>query len=163
MNDELLATYLNDHLAGAVTAIEQIEHLRSNADPPPASFLAELLAEVEQDRAVLGQVIEAVGAKESAARKATAWVSEKAGRLKFTGSGRDDVAFNRLEQLDAVLAGIRSKLGLWDVLGVLSKSDLRLAGFDWAGLKRRAEDQIRRLDERRIGAARQAFLTAQPG
>ncbi len=43
MHDELLGTYLNDHLAGSELAIETLEHCRDhNADEPLKARLEEL-------------------------------------------------------------------------------------------------------------------------
>ena len=46
-----LATYLNDHLAGSVVALEMLEHLeRAHAETPVASFALWLRAEIAEDR-----------------------------------------------------------------------------------------------------------------
>lgn len=162
MNDALLASYLNDHLAGSVIAVEMGGYCRDNhADADLAAFLDGLLAEIEEDRHVLKRLIERVGGEQSTAKKSAAWLTEKAGRLK-TVSGDDpvSVAFSRMEQLEVLMLGIRGKLALWEVLHDLAGTDERLQGFDWEKLKRNAADQVRRVDERRRAAAREAFLTA---
>jgi len=161
MNDSLLASYLNDHLAGSVIAIEMGGHLRKNhADGELIAFLDRLLREIEEDRNVLKELIGRIGGEQSAAKKAAAWLTEKAGRLK-TVSGDDpaNIALSRMEQLEALMLGIRGKLALWEVLRELAVSDERLKNFDWEKLERTAADQVTRVDERRRAAARDAFLT----
>jgi hypothetical protein len=60
---EPLATYVRDHLAGAVLAITLLEALRDqHAGAPLGQFAAGLLIEVEADRAVLQGLAERVGA-----------------------------------------------------------------------------------------------------
>ena len=68
-----LATYLHDHLAGALVAINLLEALRDqHASEPLGQFAAGLLVEVEEDRAVLWRLAEQVGAGPSALKEATA-------------------------------------------------------------------------------------------
>ena len=156
MNDELLLTYLNDHLAGSVLGVEVGQHCRDDyADPELAAFLEGLLAEIEEDRVVLTDLIERLGGKQNVVKKSAAWLSEKATRLKMLGSAPASVAFSRMEQLELLMLGIRGKLALWTVLESLA--DGRLKGTDWAKLKRRAADQVERVDRHRILAAREAF------
>ena len=51
MSEQHLATYLNDHLAGAVAALELLEHLgKAHADTPTGRFAAELRADIAADR-----------------------------------------------------------------------------------------------------------------
>ena len=74
MSSKALRTYLNDHLAGSVAAVELLDHLADlHSDPEGKRFFTELRAEVEEDQEVLQQLLETVGGKESAVRKAAAW------------------------------------------------------------------------------------------
>ena len=158
MNDSLLAAYLNDHLAGSVFATDLGEHCKSkHADAALAASLGEPLREIEQDRAVLEEIIGCIGSKPSTVKQASAWISEKIGRLGLRATQEHKVAFVRMQELEALLIGVRGKLALWDVLEPLSAADARLAGFRWEELKRRAEDQMARLNRWRIEAARLAF------
>ena len=164
MNDELLASYLNDHLAGSVIAVEMGAHCRdSHADDELAAFLDGILREIEADRDVLKGLINLVGGEQSTAKKSAAWLTEKAGRLKtVSGDEPANVAFSRMEQLEVLMLGIRGKLALWEVLADLAQIDGRLASHDWAKLKAGAADQVKRVDDQRKRAAREAFLTVKP-
>src|SRR5205085_7785795 len=54
MSDQHLATYLNDHLAGSVVALELLEHLeKAHAGTDVARFVAALRADIEADRGEL--------------------------------------------------------------------------------------------------------------
>ncbi len=55
MSTAALATYLNDHLAGSVGAIELLEQgLGSSEGTPLESFFTELLGAVREDQDLLG-------------------------------------------------------------------------------------------------------------
>jgi hypothetical protein len=57
MADEHIATYLNDHLAGSVVALELLEQMEAeHAGTPLEHFLAELRADIAAD----GQELESL-------------------------------------------------------------------------------------------------------
>src|ERR1051325_530707 len=73
MNDNL-ATYLNDHLAGSVAAIQLIDDLiGASKDESLKQFLAELKRQIESDQKVLERLIDNADENESVTRKAAAW------------------------------------------------------------------------------------------
>ena len=154
-----LATYLHDHLAGAVVAINLLEALRDqHAGEQLGQFAAELLVEVEADRAVLRGLAEQVGAGSSALKEATAWLSEQLSRLKLwrRTAGR----LGTFESLEALALGILGKLALWRALEEVAATDARLRGVDFAHLAARAQAQHARVEERRLDAARTGLRAA---
>jgi len=76
---ENLGTYLNDHVAGSVLALELLDHLIDLPEALDRKLLAQLRAEIQEDQDVLRQLLRSLGAKESTARKAAAWLTEKLG------------------------------------------------------------------------------------
>jgi len=79
---ELLAIYLNDHLAGATAGVELARRLRaSNEDDPEfGPALAEVCAEIEADRETLKTVMDRLGwARASSNRSLPSSVSDWAG------------------------------------------------------------------------------------
>ena len=65
---DLLAIYLNDHLAGSTVGVELARRARgSNDGTELGEFLATLAAEIEEDRDTLGEVMGSVGAGRTAA------------------------------------------------------------------------------------------------
>src|SRR5213076_2102410 len=83
MNDNL-TSYINDHLAGSVAALELLDDLiKASEDEPLKIFLADLKREIEADQKVLEQLIARADESESVVRKAAAWVTEKVARSKF--------------------------------------------------------------------------------
>lgn len=147
-----LATYLNDHLAGATAVLDLLEHLeRAHADLAP--FLAPLRGDIEADRRELEAVIARLGATRSVLRRAAGWVAEKFARLKLAADDPSGDRLKLLESLEAVAVGIHGKWCLWAAL----KEVPAAAGPDYDRLIRRADEQRRRLEPIRLDASRRAF------
>lgn len=158
LNVEHLSTYLNDHLAGSVAALELIEHLAKNYPGSTLeNFFAELHADISADQDVLRDLLHTFEAKESAIRKAGAWFAEKLGRAKLGLSEHEVSGTGLLEALEGLVLGITGKSLLWRSLASASETTPRLAGPDYAELERRALDQRDRVEEKRLAAAREAF------
>ncbi len=155
MNRENLATYLNDHLAGSVAALELLDYLIKNTkDTVHEPFFRALRKEVALDQDVLRMILKQIGASESMARKAGAWLMEKVARAKLRVDGPAGSVMARLEALEALLLGITGKRALWQVL---ESSFEPSEGFNFVSLARRAEQQIAAVESKRIEAAREAI------
>jgi hypothetical protein len=155
--NDALSSYVHDHLAGAVVAVNLLQALRDeHAGEPLAPFAARLLEDVEADRETLRELAERIGApRGSALKEATAWIAEKVGRLKLgrTAAG----PLGTFEALEALALGILGKLSLWRALAVVAEVDERLAGVDYEELATRAMAQHEAVEERRLGLARLAL------
>ena len=151
---ENLDTYLNDHVAGSVLALELLDHLIDLPEAPDRRLLTQLRTEIQEDQDVLRQLIRSVGAKESTARKAAAWLTEKLGRAKLrideSGSGE----LRLLEGLETLALGIQGKLALWRSLATLRDAVPPLKTLDLARLQSRALEQFERVDRLRLDAVR---------
>lgn len=92
--NRLLATYLNDHLAGATVGVEMARRLRSSneADPALGEPLAEICREIETDRATLKGAMKGLGISQGVVKPAAAWTAEKPLRLKLNGQARGPAA-----------------------------------------------------------------------
>src|ERR1043166_4740818 len=102
-----LHTYLNDHLAGAVAAIELLDALiEHHSEDRFGKPFRDLRDEIHEDRETLRDLIRKVGASESAIRKAGAWLAEKFSRAKIGDTG--DSA-ELLQALEALALGITGK------------------------------------------------------
>ena len=85
MANEFLATYLNDHFAGSLAAVELLEHLEAAyAETTLASFFAELRREISADRKELQRLMNRLQIEESLPRKVSAWLAGKVTELKLT-------------------------------------------------------------------------------
>jgi hypothetical protein len=142
VNNAVLTTYLNDHLAGSVAALELLDHLIDS----------------HEDRQVLQRLLGDLGGKESLARKTAAWLTEKLGRAKLQVDDPGTGELRRLEALEALALGIQGKLSLWRALAVLERAP-HLVSLDLAQLQARATGQFDRVEQLRLRVARSALAS----
>jgi hypothetical protein len=162
MASEHLATYLNDHLAGSVAMIDLLEHLgRAHAGTGPGRFATELRAEIVADQAELESLMARLRIVQSAPRKATAWIAEKATQVKLWLDDPKGGSLSVLQALEAVVVGVEGKRALWTALSASSIVAPQLQGLDYARLTERAVDQQRRIEVVRLDAARSALTAAR--
>ena len=156
MRSEALTTYLQDHLAGALHAIELLKAMRDHFDGEPLGKLAsEVLAEVEADREVLARLTESAGGTAGGMKEWVAWLAEKVSRLKLKHGSADGLG--TFEALEFLVLGIHGKRALWRSMAVVASFDLRLQGVDFAELIARAESQHQRVEEQRLACAQSVF------
>ena len=157
MSDGSLGTYLNDHLAGSVGAIEMVERaITENAGNLLGRRLEEILKEIKKDQAVLQDLIARVGSKENPLKKAGAWLVEKAGRMKLGGTDEPG-QLARLEVLETLAMGMQGRRALWRALRVVATKHPTLRDLDLDLLERRAVEQHDRVEEWRLEAAREVL------
>jgi hypothetical protein len=151
-----LATYLQDHLAGAAHAVELVEAMRDYYKGTPlGDFSASLLVDIQADREVLRNLAERIGAGSSGLKELAGWLSEKVARLKM--SHGDGSGLGTFEALEFLGLGIQGKSALWRALAAAAPGDSRLHGVDFDQLGIRAESQRGRVEVRRLEAARSAL------
>ena len=152
---ERLHTYLNDHLAGSVAAIELLDDLVGHhSEDRFAKTFRDLRDEIEADQDTLRDLIRKLGAKESAIRKAGAWLAEKFSRVKI---GDADDSAGLLQALEALALGITGKQLLWRSLAAIAPNFPALQGMDFSELEKRAHDQFERVETLRLEMARETF------
>jgi hypothetical protein len=107
MVNESLATYLNDHLAGSVVALQLLDHLvEDGAGTADVGILADVHADIEADRQELEAFMARMGIAVSAPKKATGWLVEKLSEIKLRLDDAGNGALRRLEALETVSLGI---------------------------------------------------------
>lgn len=150
---ELLAIYLNDHLAGATVGVELARRLRaSNQDDPEfGPALAEVCAEIEADRETLKAAMDQLGVSQSKLKPFAAVLGERLGRLKLNGRLRGYSPLSRLDELELLQIGVVGKRRLWRALEHTRAGDL--PGFELGALAERATEQLRRLEALHLKAA----------
>lgn len=158
MSDDFLRTYLNDHLAGAESGLQLAkDSLSHNPTGPLGGFLAELVQEIEEDRAVLQDVYSRVQDTENPIKKEASRLATKMSRLKLEGPFSSYTDLTRLEELEGLALGVYGKLKLWAALEAACASDDRFGDIDFQTLQRRAQHQHDQLEHHRRHAARKAF------
>ena len=157
MSREALRTYLNDHLAGSVLAIELCERtIAENEGTSFAARLGSLLEGIREDQAVLKGLIERIGAGQNPLKKVGAWLAAQAGRLKLGGTDEPG-ELSRLELLEMLTTGIHGKRALWRALRVVAGEHEALRGLDLDALEHRAVEQHEEVEALRLEAARTAL------
>jgi hypothetical protein len=158
MPNEALNTYLNDHLAGSVIALELLEWLQNEEpDSPDTATLASIQKEIEADRQALEDLLHQLEFEISQPRQALAWVTEKLGQVKLRLDDSAHGALRRLEALETIAIGISGKQALWRALAAAAPPHGPLAKPDYPALLRRAADQFDVVETLRLSAARNAF------
>jgi len=159
MATNALTTYLQDHLAGSVAAIEILDALRDQqAHGSIGSFAAAILEEVERDRETLESLIKRMGGGASAVKETTAWIGARFKRLRMRHSLSED--FGALEALEIIALGILGKKALWDALAALRDMDGPLGELDLEQLMERANTQHALVEARRVEMARKVLGAA---
>jgi hypothetical protein len=152
---ERLHTYLNDHLAGSVAAIELLDDLiEHHSEDRFGKIFRDLRDEIEADQETLRNLIRKLGAEESAVRKAGAWLAEKFSRVKI---GDADDSAELLQALEGLALGISGKQLLWRSLAAIEANFPALQGSDFSELEKRAHDQFERVERLRMQMVREAF------
>jgi hypothetical protein len=157
MNANHLGTYLNDHFAGSVAALELFKRLKSaNAGTPRGEVFADLLQEIEQDQIALRDLLKELDFRVSPIRKAATWLAEKFVLKLLAKNPGDKLA--RLEQMEALALGIQGKRALWLALNAVAAQAPLFESVDLMRLVQRAKEQHECVESIRLDAARDALL-----
>lgn len=158
MIDDNLVTYLNDHLAGSVGALELLDRLIENYEGKPLErFFKNLRGDIQEDQKKLEELIHKLGEEESAVRKAGAWILEKLSRAKIRLTESEEGDVGLFLALEALALGITGKRALWRALASASEVVPSLSRLNYAELETRAVEQGDRVEAQRIEFARTVF------
>lgn len=155
---ENLSSYLNDHLAGSVAALELLDRLIDGYKGKPLErFFRDLRNEIDTDQETLKELIARLGEEESAVRKAGAWIVEKFSRAKIQLSKTGDGEMGLFLALEGLALGITGKRLLWRALAAAAETVTQLRGPDYGTLEKRAVEQDDRVEAKRLEVAREVF------
>jgi hypothetical protein len=153
-----LETYLQDHRAGAEMGSDLAHRLADeNRETPYHDFLVGLAHEIDQDVAVLEDIMGRFGVGRATLKTAGAKVAEKLGRLKPNDQLAGYSPLSRVLELEGLRSGVQGKLALWDSLAQIAPHEERLDVDEIGGLQAKAERQLSGLREHHMMAAREAF------
>jgi hypothetical protein len=162
MADGYISTYLNDHLAGSVVALELLDHLTATySEAALTTFFRQLRADIAADRDELQGLMEGLNIGQSRTRKASAWMAEKMTEWKLRFDDPKGGPLRLFESLEALSLGIEGKRSLWIALNAAAEKTPSLGILDYERLKQRAQEQRDRVETLRIETARKA-LTLDP-
>ena len=151
-----LDSYLNDHLAGSISALELIAHwVEVHKGEPLGRFFVETEREIKADQDTLRDVMRTLGVEESKVRQAGAWAAEKVGRARLMIAGDEQGSLGLVLTLEGLIMGVTGKKLMWRALAAAKLP--RLKSYNFEEPQRRAEQQIERIEAERIRAVSQAF------
>lgn len=154
-----LDSYLNDHLAGSISALEALAYwAEAHKGEPLGSFFVEIEREIKADQDTLRDVMRALEVEESTVRKTGGWAAEKVARARLIIAGDEIGSLGLVLTLEGLIMGVTGKKGMWVALAVAKLP--QLSGYNLEQLQRRAEQQLERIEAQRILAIRQAFAGA---
>jgi hypothetical protein len=154
-----LDSYLNDHLAGSISALELLAHWAEiHKGAPLGSFFVETEREIKADQDTLRDVMRTLGVEESKVRQAGAWAAEKVGRARLIIAGDEAGSLGLVLTLEGLIMGVTGKRLMWRALAAAKLP--RLNSYDFEELQGRAEQQVERIEAERISAVRQVFAGA---
>ncbi|MFJ3091440.1 hypothetical protein [Streptomyces sp. NPDC086838] len=160
---DLLAIYLNDHLAGATAGLELFTRAAKSQDGEHADpALADLAQQVEEDRGSLTEIMAALGVSIDHSKATLGWLAEKAGRLKPNGHVFSRSPLSDVLELETMLLGVKGKAVCWRTLRALAETDARLRTEDLDVLLERAETQGAVLERMRLAASIRVFSSTKP-
>jgi len=154
-----LDSYLNDHFAGSISALEVIAHwAEAHKGERLGSFFVEIEREIKADQETLRDVMRNLGVEESKVRQVGAWAAEKIGRARLIIAGDEPGSLGLVLTLEGLIMGVTGKKLLWVTLEAAKLP--RLNSYNFEQLQRRAEQQVERIEAERISAVRQVFAGA---
>jgi hypothetical protein len=151
-----LDSYLNDHLAGSISALELTAHwVEAHKDEPLGRFFVEIEREIKADQDTLREVMRTLGVEESKVRQAGAWAAEKVGRARMIIAGDERGSLGLVLTLEGLTMGVTGKRLMWIALAAANLP--RLNAYNFEQLQRRAEQQVEWIEAERISAVRETF------
>jgi hypothetical protein len=150
---ENLERYLNYHLAGSVGAIRLIQHLSEAMDEPASrDYFVSLKAAVEEDQALLKQLVDGLGHVKGRPMLIAADITSRIGDLKLMWDGFESGQLGLLEGLEMLALGIQGKRLLWRALKEISCWYPEWGDVDFSHLEKRAVHQRDGVERWRIAA-----------
>jgi hypothetical protein len=152
-----LDSYLNDHLAGSVAALELIAHCAQlNKGKALGLFFTKMGAQIAKDQDTLRDLMSRLSIEESKVRQAGAWAGEKLGRALLAIAGNEPDGLGLLLALEGLVMGIAGKGLLWRALAAANLPKLEV--FDFEALRRRAAEQIKRAQAEQVRCAQRVLV-----
>lgn len=161
MATKSLETYLNDHLAGSRLGVDLARQIRDRADTPELRDATGKIAdEIDAERDKLTAMMDRVGASQNQVKQTTAWLGEKASRLKLSELGGllgGDENYGVFISIEALELGVTGKLRLWEALRQQAGQHDGLDPVELEELAEQARKQIDVLERERLAAAARAL------
>jgi hypothetical protein len=161
MAEKAMKVYLNDHLAGAMLGSDLAEQIHAQSEGTALGELMKSLApQIEEDRQTLLALMERLDMSRNPVKQATAWVVEKASRVKLSGRTSGEPELGLFMAVETLCLGVQGKLALWTALKEVADRHELLASVKLDEMIERAETQHSALEWERRAASRRALGSA---
>ena len=161
MADRAMNVYLNDHLAGAMLGSDLAEQIQNQSEGTALGELMKWLApQIEEDRQMLIALMERLHISRNPVKQATAWMAEKASRVKLGGRTSGEPEVGLFMAVETLCLGVEGKLALWTALREVADRHELLASVKLDEMIERAETQHSALERERRAASRRALGSA---
>lgn len=159
MADKALDVYLNDHLGGSMLGSDLADRIRERSEGTPlGDVMTTVATEIEEDRQALVDLMDELGTTKNPLKQASAWVAEKASRVKFGGATNAEPDLGLFMALETLTLGVQGKLSLWKELKEIAGDHPPIAATNLDRLIQRAQSQHETLERERVSTGRQVFM-----
>ena len=155
---ELLAIYVNDHIASAAGGIELVSRMIGvHRGSDYEAGLRQLLDELRQEKSDLEKTAAALGIAVRQYKQAAVWVAEKASRLKLNGHLLSRSPLSDLVEFEFLASAVRGKRSGFETLRIAATVDPRIDPVLLDALIAQANRQFRWLTDARREVAAGVF------
>ncbi|GAB4079645.1 hypothetical protein GCU67_02335 [Modestobacter muralis] len=124
---ELLAVYLNDHIASAAGGIELVTRMiGANRGNQHEAGLRQLLDELRQEKTDLATIAAALALPVRQYKQVAVWIAEKASRLKLNGHVLTRSPLSGLVEFEFLASAVRGKRSGFETLRIAATVDPRI-------------------------------------
>lgn len=144
-DQDLLAVYLNDHLAASTAGVELARRAAKSHDGERGEELSRLADEIAEDREALRDLMKRLDVSESTVKAAAGWLGEKVGRLKPNDHLVSRSPLSDVLEIEMLRTGTAARIAGFQVLRAVAVRDSRVTKEELETLIDRADDQAERL------------------
>jgi hypothetical protein len=156
--DELLAIYVNDHLASAAGGIELVSRMiRAHQGSSHEAGLRQLLDELRQEKTDLTATARSLGVPVRQYKQIAVWLAEKGSRLKLNGRLLSRSPLSSLVEFEFLASAVRGKRSGFETLRIVAEVDARIDKVLLSALIDQANRQYRWLTDARREVAAELF------
>ena len=155
---DLLAVYVNDHIASAAGGIELVTRMiGAHRGSAHEDGLRQLLDELRQEKSDVTAVARALGLPVRQYKQVAVWVAEKASRLKLNGHVLSRSPLSSLVEFEFLASAVRGKRSGFETLRIAAEVDPRIDAVLFDALIEQANRQYRWLTDVRREVAAEVF------
>ena len=155
---ELLAIYVNDHIASAAGGIELVSRMvGAHRGSRHEAGLRQLLDELRQEKSDLTATARALGLPVRQYKQVAVWLAEKGSRLKLNGHLLSRSPLSSLVEFEFLASAVRGKRSGFETLRIAAEVDPRIDPVLLGALIDQANRQYRWLTDARREVAAELF------